>query len=350
MVYVLVSAMESCNSYVLMILSQLSIAVFIILQQSVVASSDAISPTILVLYEHLLSATLLSSLALLLDRANRPKVSLPFLFWAFFAGFLQITLAQLMLTMSLRYITASFQSVAMNTTPVVVFVLAVACGREPFRFGGVQGQAKLWGFLVSAAGATVMVVFPDAEPHRLTGYPWTGDRSIGCLMAGLGILGAATGAILVEYVATKYSADLTLSAMMNVSGTIQTAMIAALTERDLSSWRVSSTGNLLTILYGGTAVTGLTYLATNWCIHKEGPVFTSAFSPLLIVFSFLLEMLILHHAAHLASIIGATLVVGGLYLLLWAKSKDHKMMKIVIEGQSHAIEGSTAEPLLLNNV
>ncbi|KAG1331926.1 WAT1-related protein [Cocos nucifera] len=346
----LFSAMGSCNSYVLMILSQLSIAVFIILQQSAVASSDAISPTILVLYEHLLSASLLSSLALLLDGANRPKLSFAFLFWAFFAGFLQITLAQLMLTMSLRYITASFQSVAMNTTPVVVFVLAVACRREPFRFGGVQEQAKLWGILVSAAGAIIMVLFPGAWPHRLTGSPWTGDRFIGSLMAGLGMLGTAAAAILVEYVAAKYSADLTLSAMMNVSGTIQTAMVAALTERDLSSWRVSSTGSLLAILYGGTAVTGLTYLATNWCIHKEGPVFASAFSPLLIVFSFLLEILILHHAAHLASVIGATLVVGGLYLLLWAKSKDYKMMKIAMEGQSHAIEGSTTEPLLLNKV
>ncbi|XP_008801531.2 WAT1-related protein At4g08290-like [Phoenix dactylifera] len=346
----LVSAMERCSSYVLMILSQLSIAVFIILQQSAVTSSDAVSPTILVLYEHLLSATLLSSLALLLDRGRRPRLSFPFLFWAFFAGFLQITTSQLMMTMSLRYIKASFQSGAMNTTPAVVFVLAVACRREPYRFGSVQGQAKLWGILLSAAGATVMVLFSGAGPDRLTSSPWTGDRFIGCLLVGLGILGCATGAILVEYVAIKYSADLTLSAMMNVSGTIQTAIIAALTERDLSSWRVRSNGTLLTIIYGGTVVTGLTYLTTNWCIHKEGPVFTSAFSPLLIVFSFLLEILILHRAAHLASIIGAALVVGGLYLLLWAKSKDYKLEKIAIEGQSHATEGSTTEPLLPNEV
>lgn len=39
----------------------------------------------------------------------------------------------------------------------------------------------------------------------------------------------------------------------------------------------------------GIGVTGILAYIQTWCIHKKGPVFTAAFSPLLIVFSFLLE-------------------------------------------------------------
>ncbi|RZS13124.1 hypothetical protein BHM03_00044687 [Ensete ventricosum] len=48
----------------------------------------------------------------------------------------------------------------------------------------------------------------------------------------------------------------------------------------------------------GILVTGLSYLARMWCIHRKGPVFATAFSPLLVVFSFLLHTLVLGGATH----------------------------------------------------
>lgn len=38
-------------------------------------------------------------------------------------------------------------------------------------------------------------------------------------------------------------------------------------------------------------VTGILYFGQNWCIHMKGPVFAAAFSPLLVVFSFLFEII-----------------------------------------------------------
>ncbi|URE07229.1 auxin-induced protein [Musa troglodytarum] len=245
-----------------------------------------------------------------------------------------------MFTTSLRYVTATFQGVAINTIPVVVFVLAAATGRERFRFCSLGGQWKLWGTLASATGATIVVLLSDRDSAGLTAGD--GGRLVGTVMVGVAVLAEATANLLVERVALQYHADLKLSAMITVLGTLQVAVVAGATERDLSAWRIKWSGSLelLAILYGGILVNGVSYFARNWCIHKKGPVFGSAFSPLLLVFSFLLQIILLGVSKGLASIVGSVLVVLGLYLLLWAKARDD-----MVE-QRHPVQASAAEPLL----
>ncbi|XP_008801530.2 WAT1-related protein At4g08290-like [Phoenix dactylifera] len=340
------SAVEAAAPYLVMTLRQLALSVLLVILQSVLDPSLGVSAVVMVVYQQLVSLLLLCSLALLFDRGKRPKPSSQILSWAFFIGFLQIPVGELMFTASLRYITATFQSVAMNLIPAVVFVLAVACRQERFRSCSARGQAKLWGVLVSTAGATFVVVSSsrDDDPSAGSGE----GHFVGSLMVGLAVLGVAFANLFVERVAVKYPADLTLAAIMNLFGTLQTLIVAALIERNPSSWRIKLAGSLqlLAILYGGTVVTGLSYLALNWCVRKKGPVFATAFSPLLVIFSFLIQTLVLGVAAKHESFIGSVLVVGGLYLLLWAKSKDHKIERMDVGGQSHLLEDSSAEPML----
>lgn len=100
-----------------------------------------------------------------------------------------------MFTTSLRYVTATFQSVAMNTIPVVVFVLATATGRERFRFCSLGGQWKLWGTLASATGATIVVLLSDRDSAGLTAGD--GGRLVGIVMVGVAVLAEATANLLV---------------------------------------------------------------------------------------------------------------------------------------------------------
>lgn len=106
-----------------------------------------------------------------------------------------------MMTASLRYVTAKFQSVALNTTPVVVFVVAVVCRRESFRFLSVNGQAKLWGVFISATGALVMVIVSSKESlssaESYGSLSVTGFWILGCLMNGLAVLAISSGTLLV---------------------------------------------------------------------------------------------------------------------------------------------------------
>ncbi|KAJ8504235.1 hypothetical protein OPV22_005121 [Ensete ventricosum] len=142
------------------------------------------------------------------------------------------------------------------------------------------------------------------------------EEGSGCGRRGLrqGTTSAATGngegcgrgqrrgcvAATVESIGFRYPADLSLSAMVAICGTIQAVTVAAFMERDASAWKIHWKGSfqLVAILFGGILVTGLSYLARMWCIHRKGPVFATAFSPLLVVFSFLLHTLVLGGATH----------------------------------------------------
>ncbi|KAK1269271.1 hypothetical protein QJS04_geneDACA013927 [Acorus gramineus] len=136
---------------------------------------------------------------------------------------------------------------------------------------------------------------------------------------------------------------------MSFFGTIQTATFAAITE-PLYSWKIRWTGSLMpfVILYGGCIMPLLASYALIWCIHKKGPVFAAAFSPLQIIFSFLIETLIQGKQAHLGSIFGAMLVIGGLYLLLLGMTKE-KEREVREKGFClPTSDGSSTSPLLGN--
>ncbi|KAF5204302.1 Wat1-related protein [Thalictrum thalictroides] len=203
--------------------------ILIVLVQSLQSDVD-FSPAIFTFYEHFISTFLLSILAFYCERGKRPPLTLNVFLWAFFLGFLQIPLGHLLLTQSLSYISATFQSTALNTTGAVTFLMAVILGKEALRFYTLNGQAKLWGIVLSVVGASIMVL-------------WSGPR-LGPLLS-FSDIGAR------EHVATRYRADMSLSAMMCFCGALQTAMIAGLTEKS-SAWKANLYGSyeLLVILYG----------------------------------------------------------------------------------------------------
>ncbi|KAG6649257.1 hypothetical protein I3843_07G196100 [Carya illinoinensis] len=118
--------------------------------------------------------------------------------------------------------------------------------------------------------------------------------------------------------------------MMSLFGTIQAAIVAAFVSSS-SSWKLKWEGGLvlITIKLQGVVVTGLSYYVRTWSIKKRGPVFTTAFNPLLVVLSFLLQTFVLGNSAHLGNIVGGVLVILGLYLLLWAKANEMEKKEIV---------------------
>ncbi|ONK69558.1 uncharacterized protein A4U43_C05F24240 [Asparagus officinalis] len=203
---------------------------------------------------------------------------------------------QLLLTASLRYITSTFESVELNTVPVLVFVVPVLAGREKFRFWSLNGQAKLLGVLSSAVGATVLVIFEDGKGSNVKSAQGPKGRLTGCFLLGLAALVASAA-----------------------------------------------------YLFLGTVIAAMVNFARIWCIHKKGPVLVLAFTPLLIVYSFLFQTLVFQVSPRFWSIVAASFVIGGLYILLWAKSRDSGARKVDNgDEQNRLSESSTAEPLLGN--
>lgn len=100
----------------------------------------------------------------------------------------------------------------------------------------------------------------------------------------------------------------------------------------------------------------------SWCIHMRGPLFASVFSPLMLVMVALAGCTMLNEKLHLGryiytrssnhffhsikmccccliviinfSIIGAVLIVCGLYVVLWGKSKEMKKINQLVPSES----------------
>ncbi|KAK7268747.1 hypothetical protein RIF29_21455 [Crotalaria pallida] len=68
----------------------------------------------------------------------------------------------------------------------------------------------------------------------------------------------------------------------------------------------------------------ITYISL-WCTDEKGPVFASMFNPLLTILVAILAYFVLGEKLYLGSIIGAFVVIIGLYLLLWGKEGDQEV-------------------------
>ncbi|RCV10484.1 hypothetical protein SETIT_2G115800v2 [Setaria italica] len=107
-----------------------------------------------------------------------------------------------------------------------------------------------------------------------------------------------------------------------VFSTVQALVVAAVAERDITRWKLRPDISLLAIIYTGFVVSGLSYFLQVWCMEMKGPVFFAVWMPLGFIFTMFCSSFFLGEIIHLGSILGGILLIGGLYSVLWAKSKE----------------------------
>ncbi|KAF6155033.1 hypothetical protein GIB67_035780 [Kingdonia uniflora] len=121
---------------------------------------------------------------------------------------------------------------------------------------------------------------------------------------------------------------LSLSAWLCFFATLQSAIFAFLFESDLKAWNLHSSYEVLSCFYSGIIGSAVSFFALAWCISKRGPLFSAMFNPLSTVIVTILACILLHEELYTGSLAGSFAVVGGLYVVLWGKSKDIKETKI----------------------
>ncbi|KDP34140.1 hypothetical protein JCGZ_07711 [Jatropha curcas] len=207
-----------------------------------------------------------------------------------------------------------------------------------------SGRAKVVGTLVCVGGAMVLTLYKgmplfthshshlqtSLKPHqamehiKLVSYrkrkaeKWT----IGCVALGAGTLLWSSWFLLQSKIGKRYPYQYSSTAIMSFFGAIQSAVLALSTRRNLSIWLLKGKIQIITVLYAGTVGSGLCYVGMAWCVKKRGPVFTSAFSPLVQIMAALFDITILHEELHFGSLLGSIIVIVGLYILLWGKNKE----------------------------
>jgi len=282
-------------------------------------------------------------LLIFLKKKERPPLSLSFLVQFFLLALCGITANQGFYLLGLYYTTPTFASAIQNSVPAITFIMAAILGLEEVHIRRRDGLAKIVGTIACVGGATIITLYKgppitklwlgslksgslnpeiyDVEPLGMKTENWT----LGCIYL-LGNCLAWSGWIVIQApVLKKYPARLSVTSYTCFFGIIQFLAIAAVFERDPSHWMMRSGGELFTILYAGIVASGIAFSVQIWCIDRGGPVFVAVYQPVQTIAVAIMASIILGEQFYLGGIIGAILIIAGLYLVLWGKSEEKRL-------------------------
>ncbi|XP_044500904.1 WAT1-related protein At2g37460-like [Mangifera indica] len=298
------------------------------------ALNEGMSNYVLVVYRHAVATLFMTPFAAFLDKKIRPKMTLPIFTKLLLLGLLEPVIDQNLYYIGMKYTTATFAAAMYNMLPAITFLMAWAVKLEKVSIKTKHSQAKLIGTIATVAGAMVLtlmkgpildLVWTKAATHDKGSGGTNIHNSIkGALMITVGCFSWACFMILQAITLKTYPAELSLTSWICFLGTVEGCIVALVMERGKSSiWAIHWDTKLMAALYSGIVCSGLAYYIQGIIMKDRGPVFVSAFSPLCMVIVAIMSSIILAEQMYLGRVIGAIIVVAGLYLVVWGKSKDY---------------------------
>ncbi|XP_077250094.1 WAT1-related protein At1g44800-like [Tasmannia lanceolata] len=316
--------------YMAMVLLQFGYAGMFII--SMLCLKRGLSHYVLVVYRHLVATIVMAPFALVLERKVRPKLTLPIFLKITVLGLLEPVIDQNLYYVGMQYTSATFTSAMFNILPAITFVMALIFRLEIVNIKKVQSQAKVVGTLVTVGGAMIMTLYkgPILEMVWSRGRSHHGTSNVaadtnwikGTIMLLASCSGWSGFFILQSFTLEAYPVELSLTTLICLMGMVQSAAVALVMERNPSAWLIGWDMRLLAPAYTGIVCSGLAYYVQGVVMKERGPVFVTAFNPLCMVIVAILGSLVLGDVIHLGSVIGAIIIVLGLYSVVWGKSKD----------------------------
>ncbi|KAE9600127.1 putative EamA domain-containing protein [Lupinus albus] len=352
-----------------MLLTQFGFAGFHVLSRA--ALNMGVNKLIFAVYRNLIALLLLLPFAYFFEKKERPAITFSILIQFFLLALVGVTANQGLYLLGLENTSPTFVSAIQNSVPAITFLMAqVSLKRK-------DGVAKLAGTIFCVAGATVITLYkgptiysPNPPLHNsiITTTTTTkvfdfGSVSVGDAKAKNWVLGCfylighclswAAWLVFQTPLLKKYPARLSVTSYTFFFGLLQFLLIALIFVRDAKAWLFHSAQEAVAILYGGVVISGIAFTVQIWCIDRGGPVFVAMFQPVQTFVVALFGSLALGEEFYLGGIIGAVLIVGGMYLVLWGKSEEKKFLKkqlaiaehSIISPASHA-KASLNQPLL----
>ncbi|CAI9773894.1 unnamed protein product [Fraxinus pennsylvanica] len=228
--------------------------------------------------------------------------------------------------------TASFATTIYNSLPVINFLLALLFRLEKVKFRSLHGQAKVIGTFVSVGGVLAMTFIKGP----VIGLPWTKHKPTSAanyhqnsIKGPLMILGscffsASFNILQAKTLESTYTALLSLTAMISAAVGFEGFIASVLFEKgiNLTIWSIHWDIKLLAYVYGGIFCSGLATYISGYILQEKGPVFLTSFNPLTMLIVAGVGSFILAEQLDLGKVVGGIVIVVGVYLVLWGKTKD----------------------------
>ncbi|KAL4337193.1 hypothetical protein HN51_047293 [Arachis hypogaea] len=301
------------------------------------AMNKGMSNYVLVVYRHLVAFFAIAPFALFLDKKVRPKMTFSIFMKIVALSILEPVIDQNLYFLGMKYTTATFAAAMTNMLPAITFFMACILRLEKIKIKSIRSIAKVVGTLATVSGAMVMTLLKGpiielfgrhgGSNHNLhhDADENTQHAIKGFIMITIGCFSWACFVILQTITLEAYPAELSLTAWICILGAAEGAAVAMIMERaNPSVWYLKWDMKLLAVVYSGIVCSGLAYYMQGLVLKTRGPVFVTAFNPLCMVIVAIMGSLILAEKLFLGRLIGAIVIVLGLYLVVWGKSKDYK--------------------------
>ncbi|KAI3517330.1 hypothetical protein L1887_16544 [Cichorium endivia] len=322
-----------CKPFVFMIILQTSYAVNGLVIKA--ALNKGLNHYTFSVYRNAIAALFFSPFAFFLERKARPQITVSIFLKIMLLGLLEPVIDQNLYYAGMKFTTATFATAMCNIVPAITFVMAWIFRLEKVKLRSLHSQGKIIGTLVTISGAMVMTLirgpaiqFPWTNHHTShhqssVGTMSTQDQIKGSLMITIGCFSWASFVIVQAVTLKSYPAQLSLTVLVCMMGTLEGSILALVVEKaNASVWSINWDIKLYAAIYSGIVCSGCAYYISGLVMHERGPVFVTAFNPLGMIIIAILGSSILSEKLNLGSVLGAVVIVVGLYLVIWGKSKD----------------------------
>ncbi|XP_004485925.1 WAT1-related protein At3g30340-like [Cicer arietinum] len=339
--------MKSCDEwkpFMIMIAIDFSFAAVNILLKKVL--DEGMNHLVFITYRLSIATIFVAPIGYFRERNSRPRLTLRILCYLFLSAIVGASVTQYFFLLGIENTSATFACAFVNMVPVVTFLLALPFGLETVDIKCNSGRAKIVGTLVCIVGALLLTLYKgkglfnfsqhdQSSSVKLASTRTPEKWSIGVIALILGTLFWSFWFILQSKISKTYPCQYSSTAIMSFFGAIQSAVICLFIDHNLSIWVLRGKIQIIAILYAGIIGSGLCFVGMSWCVKKRGPVFTAAFSPFVQIMAAMIDIPVLHEQLYLGNVMGSILVMIGLYILLWGKSKEMKnrLNKLVEEAE-----------------
>ncbi|KAK9064146.1 hypothetical protein SSX86_018018 [Deinandra increscens subsp. villosa] len=345
--FIKVVSAATCSSkpFMLMILLQTAYAVNGLVVKS--ALNKGLNHYTFAVYRNLIAALFFSPFAFFLERKVRPKMTISIFLKIMLLGLLEPVLDQNLYFGGMKYTTATFAAAMCNIVPAITFLMAWLFRLEMVKIKSLHSQGKMIGTLLTIGGAMAMTLIKGPAIQLIPAPSWknhhhhpppTPSNNIqtnsnsqmmmikGSLMITAGCFSWATFVILQAVTLKSYPAELSLTTLVCMMGALEGSVLAVVAQRtaaaSISIWAINWDIKLFAAIYSGIMCSGFAYYIFGLVMQERGPVFVTAFNPLGMIIVAIMGSFILAEKLYLGSVVGAMVIVVGLYLVLWGKSKD----------------------------
>ncbi|XP_011077436.1 WAT1-related protein At2g37460-like [Sesamum indicum] len=300
------------------------------------AMNQGMSTYVLVVYRHAIATIFISPFAFAFDKKIRPRMNFSIFWKILLLSLLEPIIDQNFYFLGMKHTTATFTAAMANVLPAITFLMACFFRLEKVKLKSTHSQAKIVGTLATVAGAMIMTLVrgPDIP------LPWTKEGSKhgnhqgeidlqhsikGAVMIIIGCFSWACFMILQVITLQTYPAELSLTAWICLMGTVEGAIVALIMEKgNATAWSLKWDIRFFAAAYSGIFCSGIAYYVQGVVMKERGPVFVTAFSPLSMILVAILSSFILAEKLYLGRVIGAMVIIVGLYFVVWGKRKDYK--------------------------